>query len=114
MSNKIEPLYNQCLVAYEKYRNNNPMIINDGYIMPSPLDDEYNVPAEFLFNELSENNKKQHIDRQEFDIRLIKWLSKRKKWDSVEFLKKEDNVGKIALKNMKHIWKFFIDVKVTG
>lgn len=114
MPNKKESLkllYNQCLEAYEKYRNNNPIVINDGYIMPSPLDDKYNVPAEFLFNELSENNKKQLIDRQEFDIRLIKWLSKRKKWDSVEFLKKEDNVGKNSFKKYETYLEIFYRCK---
>lgn len=108
MSNKIESLkllYNQCLEAYEKYRNNDSIVTYDEHVMPSPLDDEYNVPAEFLYKELLKSHKSLHIDKQEFDLKLMEWLSKRKKWDIVEFLKGDD-----ARKNRFKEYKIYLEI----
>lgn len=108
MSNKIESLkllYNQCLEAYEKYRNNDSIVTYDEHVIPSPLDDEYNVPAEFLYKELLKSHKSLHIDKQEFDLKLMEWLSKRKKWDIVEFLKGDD-----ARKNRFKEYKIYLEI----
>jgi hypothetical protein len=94
MSNKIESLYNQCFEAYEKYRNNDSIVTYDEHVMPSPLDDEYNVPAESLFNELPNSQKNWHMDSQEFNLKLMEWVSKRKKWNLDEFLEKGNGTGK--------------------
>ncbi len=81
---KAEQLYNQCLRAYEKCRGGTGSTYNN---MPAPsmFNDEYNVPAELLFEELRKSNDKWGKERNAFSWRLVEWVYARKIWDLDSF-----------------------------
>lgn len=95
VKNKTARLYEQCLSAYERYRQGS-QIIRGGVSAPDPFDDRYAVPAELLFIELCKMNKKWQDDRAGFDEQLLTWLFQSKEFNLDIFNKTKANHGRRA------------------
>lgn len=77
---KAERFYNQCLKAYEKCREGTGSTRN-GMPDPGMFNDEYNIPAELLFEELRKSNNKWDKERHIFSWRLLEWIYEKRQWD---------------------------------
>lgn len=98
--NKAEQLYDQCLDAYEKYREGSAYQHND-MPGPNPFDDSYVVPAELLFIELCKHNKAWREDRVGFDNKLLTWIYQREEFDIEKFSDRR-SVQKIVQRSAQH------------
>lgn len=81
---KAKQLYYQCLKAYEKCRKGTGSVYN-GMPNPGMFYDEYNVPAELLFEELRKSNERWNKERHGFSLRLLEWVYENKIWDLNSF-----------------------------
>ena len=77
---KAERLYNQCRKAYEKCRKRTGSTRN-GMPDPGMFNDEYNIPAELLFEELRKSNNKWDKERHVFSWRLLEWIYEKRQWN---------------------------------
>ena len=57
LTTKAEHLYNQCPKAYKECRDKTNFTCN-GMPNPGTFNNEYNIPAELLLEELRKNNNK--------------------------------------------------------
>lgn len=83
-STKVEQLYSQCRKAYEKCRKGTGSTLN-GMPDPGMFNDEYNVPAELLFEELLKSDERWAKERHGFSWRLLEWAYEEKPWDLESF-----------------------------